>query len=323
LKILVTGTNGFIGSKLCHVLEENGFSIVAAVRGYIDTEADCATHTVSAGDIGPSTDWSLALNEIDVVIHLAARVHVMKESSKDPLAEYRRVNVEGTRHLSLMAARSGVKRFVYVSTVKVNGENTVEKSFSESDIPSPQNAYAISKWEAEEALRDIASQTGLEIVIIRPPLVYGPGAKGNMLSLMRYIDRGYPLPFGGIHNKRSFISLDNLADVLLTSTTNVNCAGQTFLVSDGDDLSTSELIKRIAAAMNRKSHLINIPEKLFSVIGTMMPPLRPILGRLTGSLVIDSTRFRSVAGWHPPQTVNAGIKDMVSEYLRHKALNAG
>ncbi len=318
-EILVTGANGFVGQRLCYTLAEAGFKVRAAVRSARAADlSDPHIVILPIGDIGPSTDWSAVLKDIDVIIHLAARVHVMKESLKDPLAEYRRVNVEGTRHLALMAARSGVKRFVYVSTVKVNGESTGEKPFSENDIPSPQDAYSISKWEAEEALRDISSRTGLEIVTIRPPLVYGPGVKGNMLSLMRYIDRGYPLPFGGIHNKRSFISLDNLADVLLASATKAECAGQVFLVSDGEDLSISELIKRIAGVMNRKTHLINIPEKVFSVISSRVPALRPMIARLTGSLVIDSTRFRRVAGWRPPQTVNAGMMAMVSEYLLRK-----
>ena len=270
---------------------------------------------LSIGDVGTQAEWSSYLKGIEIIIHLAARVHVMKESMADPLAEYRRINVDGTRHLALMAARSGVKRLVYVSTVKVNGERTEKEPFRDNDIPSPQDAYSISKWEAEEVLRDISSRSSLEIVIIRPPLVYGPGVKGNMLSLMRYVDRGYPLPFGGINNKRSFISLDNLVDVILTSAIKAECAGQTFLVSDGEDLSTSELIKLIAGAMNRKPRLINIPEKALSVIGSMVPVLRPFIDRLTGSLVIDSTRFRRVTGWIQPQTVTAGMKAMVLEYL--------
>ena len=315
----MTGANGFVGHRICNLLLAAGHKVRASIRSSTKTQSIKPNiEYLSSGDIGPSTDWSTVLIDLDVVIHLAARVHVMKEAFNDPLAEYRRINVDGTRHLALTAARSGVRRFVYVSTIKVNGENTIEKPFSDSDIPSPQDAYAISKWEAEEALRDVASQTGLEIVIIRPPLVYGPGVKGNMLTLMRYIDRGYPLLFGGIHNKRSFISLDNLADALLTSATKVDCAGQTFLVSDGEDLSTSELIERIAAAMNRKPHLIHAPEKAFTVIGALVPALRPLIGRLTGSLVIDSTRFRSVTGWSPPQTVTAGMKAMVSEYLLRK-----
>jgi nucleoside-diphosphate-sugar epimerase len=318
LNILITGSNGFVGGRLCRIVAEKGYSVRAVARHTKEPDQNVFLDTVVVNDIGTSTDWSAVLKDIDVIIHLAARVHVMKESLKDPLAEYRRINVEGTRHLALMAARSGVKRFVYVSTVKVNGESTGEKPFSEKDIPSPQDAYSISKLEAEEALHEISSQTGLEIVIIRPPLVYGPGVKGNMLTLMRYIDRGYPLPFGGINNKRSFISLDNLADILIMAATKAECAGKTFVVSDGEDLSTSELIQRIAGAMNRKPHLIKIPEKAFVFFGAMIPALRPLVGRLTASLVIDSTLFRRVTGWRPVQTVNAGMKAMVSEYLLRK-----
>ena len=312
MTVLITGAAGFIGNKLCTRFLAEGMTVRAAVRRHLESDLG---EQVIVPDIGLSTEWSPVLHDIDVIIHLAARVHVMKESLKDPLADYRRVNVEGTRHLALMAVRSGVKRFVYVSTVKVNGESTMKKPFSENDVPSPQDAYSISKWEAEEALNDISSRTGLEIVIIRPPLVYGPGVKGNMLTLMRYVNRGYPLPFGGINNKRSLISLDNLADVLLRSVTKAECAGRTFLVSDGEDLSTSSLIKKIAGAMNKKAHLINIPEKVYSIVGAMVPALSPIIGRLTGSLVVDSTLFRSVAGWRPCQTLNDGMKAMVSEYL--------
>ncbi len=316
---LITGANGFVGQRLCRTLAEAGHKMIAAVRTTKTTrDIDPNVTFRQIGDIGPSTEWTPLLQGIDAVIHLAARVHVMEESTGDSIAEYRRVNVEGTRHLASMAARSGVKRFVYVSTVKVNGESTEEEPFRDDDCPSPRDSYSISKWEAEEALHAISARTGLEIVVIRPPLVYGPGVKGNMLTLMRYIYRGYPLPLAGVINKRSFISLENLVDVLLTSVTKAECAGQTFLVSDGEDLSTSELIRRIAEAMHRKAHLFHIPEKVFTVLGSRVSALSPIIGRLTGSLVIDSTRFRYVAGWRPVQTVNAGMKDMVLEYLLKK-----
>ncbi len=316
--LLVTGANGFVGSKLCHTAAEKGYSVRAVLKQIVKSRLPGGLDFAVVNDIGPFTDWSAALKGMDVIIHLAARVHVMNESLKHPLAEYRRINVEGSRHLALMAVQAGVKRFVYVSTAKVNGESSGANPFRETDSPSPQDAYSISKWEAEEALHDISSRTGLEMVIMRPPLAYGPGVRGNMLKLLRYIDRGYPLPFGGISNKRSFISLDNLVDVLLMSATNTECAAQTFLISDGEDLSTSELIKLIAGAMNRNPHLINIPGKAFSIIGAMIPALRPMIGRLTESLVVDSTLFRSMTGWRPCQSVNDGIKSMVSEYLLSK-----
>lgn len=317
--MLVTGANGFVGSELCRTIAGTGHTVRAAVRTAIPKKnADPNIDFMAVGDICQETEWTYALKGIQVVIHLAARVHVMKESLIDPLAEYRRVNLEGTRHLAQMSAQAGVKRFVYVSTAKVNGESTGEEPFRDNDPPSPQDAYSISKLEAEEVLRDIASRTSLELVIIRPPLVYGPGVKGNMLTLMRYIDHGYPLPLGGIHNKRSFISLENIAGALLMAATKEACAGHTFLVSDGDDLSTPELVLKIAAAMHRRPHLINIPERFFTFIGSRVSALRPLIVRLTGSLIIDSSRFRRVTGWCPAQTVNAGVKAMVLEYLLKK-----
>ena len=314
-RILVTGANGFVGRRLCRTAAARGILVRPVTRREDRRNLQGLSDVAVVNDIGPLTDWTSVLSDIDIVIHLAARVHVMKESVKDPLDEYRRVNVEGTRCLALAAAKSGVKRFVYVSTVKVNGERTYHHPFSEKDAPSPQDPYATSKCEAEEVLLTISKSFGIEVVIVRPPLVYGPGVKGNMFSLMRYVARGLPMPFGGINNIRSFISLDNLCDVLICSATKAACAGHTFVVSDGEDLSTPELIKLIAGAMNRKSHLINIPEKVFSIFGSVLPAFRPISERLTGSLVIDSSLFRRVAEWIPVQTVNDGIKAMVEEYL--------
>ena len=316
---LITGANGSVGRRLCEKLAEMGYKVRAAIRSSRPVQNTLANiEFLSVGDIGPSTDWSAALTGIDVVIHLAARVHVMKDSSKDPLSEYRSVNVEGTRSLALAAVQAGVRRIVYVSTIKVNGEFNTDRPFREDDVPSPRDPYALSKWETEEALTNISNQSGLDVVIIRSPLVYGPGVKGNLLRLMHCIYRGYPLPFGDIHNSRSLISLDNLVDILFLSSFRTECAGRTFLVSDGEDLSTSDIIKLIAVSMDKKPHLINIPEKTFVFIGSRVPALRSIIGRLTGSLIIDSTRFRLATGWVPPQTVNAGIEAMVSEYLRRK-----
>ncbi len=318
---MVTGASGFVGRKLCQMLAEKGCFVRAVIRHDGRNSFQGVRDVVAVDDIGPQTDWASSLQGIDVIIHLAARVHVMKESLKDPLAEYRRVNVEGTKHLARMAARAGVQRLVYVSTIKVNGESTGMVPFRENDAPSPQDPYSISKWEAEEVLREISTDTGIDVVIIRPPLVYGPGVKGNMISLMRYINKGYPLPFGNIHNSRSFISLDNLVDVLILSATRPECAGNTFLVSDGHDISTTELIRRISQAMGGNTKLINFPYKTCSLISRIIPSLQPVIERLTGSLVIDNTKFRNMLHWNPPQTLIEGIKSMVSDYLRNKSCN--
>lgn len=324
MRILVTGASGFVGGRLCRTSAEKGYAVRAIVRQVpSDFFVQDSVEAVEVADIGPSTDWTSALQDVDTVIHLAARVHVMKESLKDPLAEYRRVNVEGTRHFASAAIRAGVKRIVYVSTVKVNGEKTDQRPFNEQDIPSPQDHYATSKWEAEELLRDLSKRHGIEVVIIRPPLVYGPGVKGNMLRLMQYISRGYPLPLGNINNRRSLISLDNLVDVLLLSASRVECAGHTFLVSDGEDMSTPGLVKRIAEAMGRKPNLVNFPGEVFSLMAKVVPSLRPAAERLMSSLVVDSSKFREMCNWTPPQTIDDGIKSMVSDYLKRKACNAG
>jgi nucleoside-diphosphate-sugar epimerase len=325
MRILVTGANGFAGRRLCATLTEAGHKVHAAVR--ILKKSQDIHHPdmdiVPVDEIGPSTDWSSALNGVDVVIHLAARVHVMRDSAEDPLAEYRRVNVDGTRRLALMAVEAGVRRIVYVSTIKVNGEKTVGTPFSEGDIPSPGDPYSVSKWEVEMVLSDLSIRSGIETVTIRPPLVYGPGVKGNLLRLMQYIDRGYLLPFGGIQNGRSLISLDNLVDALLLCATRTECAGQTLLVSDGDDISTPSLIKKIAGAMGKEPKLINFPCRAISVAAKIVPALRPVVDRLTSSLVIDSSKFRKIFHWIPPQTIDDGIRSMVSDYLKDREFNAG
>ena len=316
-RILVTGANGFVGSRLCRTAFEKGYQIRAVVRqkiGAIDSYGD----VVEVNDISPSTDWSSTLSGVDVVIHLAARVHVMSDSATDPLAEYRRVNVEGTRKLASMAEKAGVKRIVYVSTIKVNGEKTEGSPFREGDIPSPGDPYSVSKWEAEMVLHDLSVRGGIEVVIVRPPLVYGLGVKGNLLRLMQYIHRGYPLPFGGIRNSRSLISLDNLVDILLLSSARTECAGQTFVVSDGEDISTPCLIKKIADAMGKKPKLINFPGSVISFAAAIVPALKPVADRLTSSLTIDSSKFSNMLQWVPPQTVNEGVKSMVLDFLQDK-----
>jgi UDP-glucose 4-epimerase len=317
VKFLVTGANGFVGRRLCETFAESGTHVRAARRS--DRPAQCAHPNIeflTVGDIGPETDWSVALKDIAVIIHLAARAHVMSDRAESPLDKYRWINVEGTRRLAESAAKAGIKRFVYVSSIKVNGEVTRDKSFTENDNPAPLDAYGLSKWEAELALQDISSRTGIELTIIRPPLVYGPGVKGNLLKLMQYLDKGYLLPLGNINNKRSLIALDNLVDIIALSATSANSAGQTFLVSDGEDLSTTELVQAIAAPLGKKPHLINVPENLFSFLKRVAPTLGPVIDRLTGSLVIDITKLKTVLNWTPRQNLQDGIEAMAINYLK-------
>jgi nucleoside-diphosphate-sugar epimerase len=315
-KYLITGSNGFIGSRLCSTMVEKGLLVRAVVRKRDKICQSPLVECVVVEDCSSSTDWSFALTGIDVIIHLAARVHVMKETSSDPLSEFRRVNVEGTKNLAFQASRAGVARIVYLSTIKVNGEQTFDTPFSEDSPIEPQDSYALSKWEAEVVLNTISASSGMEHVIIRTPLVYGPGVKGNLRRLLNQINRGIPLPLGNIMNERSLISLDNLVDVLILASTRAECAGQTFLVSDGQDLSTTELVGLIKVAMGKRKCLFPFPNIFFSLIARLIPSLKPSLDRLTGSLVIDSSRFREKLEWSPPQTICAGINSMVSHYCK-------
>ncbi len=315
-KYLVTGANGFVGSRLCMTMAEKGLSVRAAVRKTDKIECLSSVEVVEIRDCGPSTDWSYVLKGIDVIIHLAARAHVMHETAADPLHEFRRVNAEGTRNLAMQASRAGISRIVYLSTIKVNGELTHEEPFNEDSPLAPQDAYAMSKWEAEDALHAISASSGLEIVIIRTPLVYGPGVKGNMLKLMKQINHGIPLPLGMITNRRSLISLENLVDILILSASRSECIGQTFAVSDGEDISTSDLVFLLSKAMGKKVRLIPFPSRLCSLFTRLAPSLKPTVDRLAGSLIVDSSRFRERMKWSPPQTISTGIDSMVSDFLR-------
>ena len=243
MRFLVTGANGFVGKPLCVELFRRGHVVRAASRSA--HAASDGFEQATVGSIDGVTDWSAALRDLDVVIHLAARVHIMKDGAADPLAAFRKVNVAGTLNLARQAAAAGVKRLVFVSSVKVNGEYTSPgQAFTESDLPAPQDAYGVSKHEAELGLRQIAVESGIEVVIIRPPLVYGPGVKANFAVLMRAVRRGWPLPLGAVHNQRSLVGLGNLVDLIVTCLTHPAAANQTFLVSDGEDVSTTELLRR-------------------------------------------------------------------------------
>ncbi len=284
--------------------------VVAAVRRSSDLRSEGAPQ-VQVGDLLPTTDWSLALQGIDAVVHCAARVHVMQDDATNPLKAYREVNVNGTLNLGRQAALAGVGRFVFVSSIKVNGEASQPgQPFSADDKPAPLNPYGVSKLEAEMGLREIEAQTGMEVVIVRPPLVYGPGVKANFESMMRWVARGVPLPLGGIHNARSMVALDNLVDFLVVCLKHPAAAGRTFLVSDGQDVSTTELLRRIAKAMGNKALLLPVPAWALEW-GASMLGKRDIAQRLCGSLQVDMKNTRHLLGWNPPLTLDQGLKKVV------------
>ncbi len=271
------------------------------------------------GDLTSDNDWRAALDGVDVVVHCASRVHVMSEPAVDPLPEFRRANTAGTLNLARQAAGAGVRRLVFMSSIKVNGENTLPgRPYSADDIPAPIGPYATSKREAEEGLRQVARETGLEVVVIRSVLVYGPGVKGNFLSMMRWVEKGIPLPFGRIHNQRSTVALDNLVDLIVACLHHPAAANQTFLVSDGEDLSTTELLRRTAAAMSRPARLIPVPALMLRATARLFG--RPELAeRLCGSLHVDMRKTTAVLGWTPKVSVDAALRNAAREYLRQRA----
>ncbi len=305
MKILATGANGFVGSALCAELMEQGLTVLAAVRE--ETAIENCTPVV-VGAIGNSTNWSTTLSGVDVVVHLAARVHVMNDTSIDPLAEFRQVNVDGTLNLARQAANAGVKRFIFVSSVKVNGEQTIaDKPFTEDMAPFPQDAYGISKLEAEQGLLKIAQETGMEVVIIRPPLIYGAGVKANFASMMRAVKRGIPLPLGAIHNKRSFVYVGNLVSMIMCCIDHPAAANQVFMVSDGDDLSTTQLLRSCAAALGVRARLLPVPQKLLE-LGAAVLGKHAVTQRLCGNLQVDISKARTMLSWTPPFSVADGLK---------------
>lgn len=306
MKVLITGATGFVGKVLCAELISQGHEIRAAVRTKVAPIKNVAMTMV--GEIDHGTDWSTALRDIDVVIHLAARVHVMHDTVVDPLAEFRKVNVDGTLNLAHQAAKAGVKRFIFISSIKVSGEYTeADKPFKESDVANPQDAYGVSKFEAEQGLLQIAQQTGLDVVIIRPPLVYGAGVKANFASMMRAVKRGIPLPLGAIHNKRSFVYVGNLVSLITKCVDHPAAVNQVFLVSDGHDLSTTELLSACAVALDVRSRLLPVPQKLIEFSAVLVGK-KDIAQRLCGNLQVDITKARTLLGWEPSVSVADGLK---------------
>lgn len=305
-KVLVTGASGFVGSQLVAHLRANSRHLVRAAvrRASQDVNIDC----FAVGAIDSQTDWSEALTGQDVVIHAAARVSVMQDEASDPLSAFREVNAAGTENLARQAAQRGVRRFIFLSSIKVNGEHTSPGvPFSADDRPAPEDAYGISKREAEDALKQVSKETGMEIVIVRPPLVYGPGVKGNFASMVKLVDKGWPLPLGATKNRRSFVALDNLIDLIVTCVDHPAAANQSFLVSDGEDLSTSELFRQVAEALNKPARLVPVPVVLLEV-GARLLGKKAIAQRLLGSLEIDLSKTITVLDWKPPISVSEGLK---------------
>ena len=331
MKILVTGANGFIGRDLCAFLRENGYSVRAAVRNNV-RDVSGTDEYIQVGDIDELTDWQQALVGVDTVIHLAARVHIMDETVIDPIESFRKVNVFGTERLAQMAAKAGVKRFIFVSSVKVNGEGCrdcfvasrlamTEGAYTEKDIPAPQDAYGISKREAEDRLAGIAVETGLQVVILRLPLVYGPGVKANFKSLLKIAGSGIPLPFKNISNRRSFLYLGNLVDAIVACINHPRAAGETFLVSDGEDVSTPDLINLIARAMGKKAILFSLHPGILKALCRVVGKSEEF-EKFTGSLFVDSSKIRKLLGWKPPFTLEEGIRATVKGVEIASALRA-
>ena len=311
--ILVTGATGFIGRPLCSRLLADGALVSAAVwKGEPAYNMQPGVHCVPIESIGPDTDWALALRGVDTVIHLAARVHVMDERSEEPLAAYRRVNVAGTERLARMAAANSVKRLVLMSSVKVHGEES-PKPYTEQDSPAPLDPYGVSKLEAEEILRKISAETGLEVVVIRPPLVYGPGVKANFYKLLGISARGLPLPFGSVNNARSLVYLGNLIDAICLCSKHPLAAGQTFLVRDGEDVSTPELVRRLAGALGCPARLFPFPPGLMRLTGRLTGRTAAV-DRLLGSLTVDDSKIRKELGWKPPFPMSEGLKETAEWY---------
>ena len=307
MRVLVTGATGFVGAALVKRLVSTGrFNVRAGVRTGV-AEVPSGSERVVVGEIDMETDWTEPLSHVSVVVHLAGRAHVLPEKSADSLASFRRVNVDGTLNLARHAARRGITRFVFLSSIKVHGDAGY---FSETDVPAPADDYGISKYEAEQGLSKISKESGMEIVIIRPPLVYGPGAKANFRMLVKAVKTGLPLPLGGIDNRRSLVALDNLVDFIIACVVHPAAANQIFLVSDGEDLSTPDLVRRVGVAMNRPARLVSLPVALLRAVAVLIGRRDAAL-RLIESLYLDSSKAARMLGWSPPLSVDEGLRRAV------------
>jgi nucleoside-diphosphate-sugar epimerase len=315
LRILVTGASGFVGRGVIERLRSSGaYDVRGSVRRD-DAERAAGVDYRVVESLDANTDWLAALEGCDAVIHTAARVHVMRERAADPLAEFRRANVDGTLALARQAVVAGVRRFVFVSSIKVNGEATEPgRPFTADDAPAPLDAYGRSKLEAEQGLRAFLEQAAREWVVVRPTLVYGPGVKGNFAAMLRLLRRGVPLPFAAVENRRSFTGLANLAALLERCATRTEAANQVFLAADGEDLSTPDLLRRLAAAMGTRARLVPVPPAALLAVAALAGR-RDLAQRLLGNLQVDASKARTRLGWSPPQSVDAGLASTARAFL--------
>lgn len=307
-KLLLTGATGFVGAALLRTLVQVRAYEVRALTRSDAAKLACPIEQVAVTSDWRTADFGRALLDVSVLVHLAARVHVMQDAASDPMAAFRAVNVDATLNLAKQAAAAGVKRFVFISSVKVNGEATqLSAPFLADAVAAPKDAYGISKMEAEQGLRQIAAQTGLEVVIIRPPLVYGPGVKGNFAALMRALQRGLPLPLQSVRNQRSLVGLENLVDFIMACTSHPAAANQTFLVSDGEDLATPDLIRKMAEIACMPARLWSLPVWALHT-GARLLGKGAAVERLCGNLQVDISKAKTLLGWTPPMSVDEGLK---------------
>lgn len=313
MKILVTGASGFVGHQLIQTLKQHYcLKVIAIGRSILQS---CADEFFVVSNFDQQGVWQKPLEGgCDIVIHLAARVHVMHDKAEDPLEAFLAVNLHGTLNLANAAAKAGVKRFVYVSSIKVNGEYTEGQPFTAQDAPNPQDPYAVSKWRAEQALLKLSEETGMEVVIVRPPLVYGPGVKANFASLLNFVNKRLPLPLSCISNTRSMIYVGNLADALITCATHANAAGQTYLVCDNENVSTPQLIKKLAFVLKRPYLVFPFPLSIIRLLARLVAKSSAV-DRLTQSLVIDCSTLCSELDWEPPFTMQEGLLETAQWYI--------
>ena len=311
--VLVTGASGFVGRAVVARAVADGWTVRAGTRQPA-SGWPAGVETAPGLELAPDTDWRSALAGVDSIVHCAARVHVMHDAAPDPLAEFRRVNTAGSLALARQAAAAGVRRFVFVSSIGVNSAETFGTPCRADDVPAPHSPYAVSKYEAEEALRRLAAETAMEVAVLRPPLVYGPGAPGNFAQLMRALQRGLPLPLGAVHNRRSFVALDNLVDLIVRCLAHPAAANRTFLVSDGEDLSTTALLRRTALALGRPARLLPVPAPLLRAAANALGR-RELGQRLFGSLQVDSSLARALLGWAPVVSVDEGLRRTAAHFL--------